>query len=70
MRLFPEQPEGGQELPSERDANYGRYLDFYSGGVYPLHGAYRGHGMSVRSAEEKIIIGVASVMSGTLLVRL
>ena len=21
LRLFPEQPEGGQELPSERDAN-------------------------------------------------
>jgi len=28
LRLFPEQTEGGQELPSERDANGGIFIKF------------------------------------------
>ena len=31
----------------------GRYLGFYSGGVYPLNDTYRSYSFSVRSAEEK-----------------
>ena len=33
--------------------NYGRYLGFGSGNVYPLNYAYRSYGFPVRSAEEK-----------------
>ena len=35
------------------DRTYGRFLDFYSGVVYPLSGGNRGYGLAVRSAEEK-----------------
>ena len=40
--------------------NYGRYLNFDSGNVYPLNYAYRSYGFAVRSAEEKIIINSIS----------
>ena len=38
------------------DRSNGRFLDLYSGSVYPLSNAYRSYGYSVRSAEEKMFL--------------
>ena len=38
------------------DTNYGRYLYFGSGHVYPLTNLYRSYGFPVRSAEEKCVM--------------
>ena len=42
-------------LACPHDRSRGRVLAFHSGYVDPLYGSYRGHGYSVRSAEEKVL---------------
>ena len=67
--LYDETTRGYCLVAGPASTNGSRYLNFHSGYVSPLYYSHRSYGLPVRSAEEKIIIGVALVMNGMPLVR-